>query len=142
MDLNHENETAERLPGTVFDAHKAFVAHAFALREEDAKLVEGLFEAGVEAFRSQAGTNSRIAASLLEHAQRQHELSGAMAAESMKAYAACLRAFFPQQRQLDADNTADEKPPTLIEPVEDYDKLSFEEIAARLIEEPEAREAG
>ncbi len=138
MDLNEKNEVAERMSGTAFDAHKAFVAHAFALREENAKLVDGLFEAGVEAFWNQAEMNRRTTSSILDHTRRHQELSWHMASESMEAYVACLRAFSPQRRRPEADS-AEAKPPTT--PIEDYDKLSFEEIAARLME-PEALETG
>ncbi len=140
MDPNGKNEAAERMSGTDFDARKAFFDHAFALREENTKLVNGLFEAGVEAFQRQAEMNRLAASSILDHTRRQLELSRHMASESMKAYVACFQAFSRQRRRPEADG-AESDPPTPMA-MEDYEKLSFEEIAARLMELDDAREAG
>lgn len=118
VDPRHENKAAE--DAAAFDAHKAFVAHAFALREENAKLVGGLFEAGAEMHRV---------------------LSWHMASESMKAYAACIRAFTPRKTTPEAEKNGSKESPTTPS-IEDHEKLCFEEIAARLIEADDSREAG
>lgn len=97
---------------SAFDAQKAFVARAFALREENAKLVNDLFEAGAE---------------------MHWELSRHMASESMKAYALCIQAFSPRRTPPESAENGGAKSSTPTS-MEDHENLCFEEITARLME--------
>ncbi len=85
-DTTRINEVTEELTQAAQESYKAAVDRAFAVREGNMRLAQGVFDDWVSTLQEQAELNRRTIQSLAELAREQREVFQELSRQSLNAY--------------------------------------------------------
>jgi hypothetical protein len=131
------NGSAERLAEATLGSWEAVVDAAARQQERAARFALGWIEKSIGMLKEQAEANVRLMKTLTEQSEKQAEALRILTSESTEVLTELLFSPLPSSRQevevaQEAPRSKDAREDGGRSPVEDYDRLSIEEISRRL----------